>query len=380
MTEDKMLTAFIHARSRKLRTREAFTLVELVVAVGVLAVILSVAGMIFRVTTNAHRLAIANAEIMQKLRAITDQLNADFKGLRKDGEIFVTWSGSPRRGVRPGAAGVYERFDQIMFFTDGDFQSYRTYPMVRGNVARVSYMLAKKGSVKAQNQAREKRNLARTQHILVSDPTLPDFFDPNTFDGSDAQWYDWRNRLEYDRISLEGWKNISTSGDPNKWDMLSVITGVGINPSTIPADWLCRGATVDTADPNSIHMLLCEGVGEFTIQGWSDVEWRWVPQIDPDGDGDLADDSDFPLNSDGTALHPQDIPGVLYPAPYGAVELAGIFARGELREFPPQWLDEAHFDLIPGLGRALKFTFTLYDSKGVITDGRTFTHIVYLGD
>jgi hypothetical protein len=33
---------------------------------------------------------------------------------------------------------------------------------------------------------------------------------------------------------------------------------------------------------------------------------------------------------------------------------------------------------IPGLGRALKFTFTLYDSKGILQNGRTFTHIVFL--
>ena len=29
---------------------------------------------------------------------------------------------------------------------------------------------------------------------------------------------------------------------------------------------------------------------------------------------------------------------------------------------------------------ALKFTFKLYDSKGMIKEGRTFTHIVYLDD
>jgi len=37
-------------------------------------------------------------------------------------------------------------------------------------------------------------------------------------------------------------------------------------------------------------------------------------------------------------------------------------------------------DSIPGLGRALKFTFTLYDSKGVFKEGKKFTHIVYLDD
>jgi len=36
--------------------------------------------------------------------------------------------------------------------------------------------------------------------------------------------------------------------------------------------------------------------------------------------------------------------------------------------------------LQPIAANAIKFTFTLYDSKGIIRNGRTFTHIVYLGD
>jgi hypothetical protein len=37
--------------------------------------------------------------------------------------------------------------------------------------------------------------------------------------------------------------------------------------------------------------------------------------------------------------------------------------------------------LIEDVGaRAVKFTFTLYDSRGIIRDGKTFTHIVYVGD
>jgi hypothetical protein len=58
------------------------------------------------------------------------------------------------------------------------------------------------------------------------------------------------------------------------------------------------------------------------------------------------------------------------------VLLGGVFANNAYRGL----LNEEHFYEIPGLGRALKFTFTLYDSKGVIKEGRTFTHIVYLGN
>jgi len=161
----------------------------------------------------------------------------------------------------------------------------------------------------------------------------------------------------------------------NKRNALSVITDVKVDvlglPTVARAVW---GAHVDPADPNSIHMLLCEGVGEFKIQGWYDAGRRWLPEVDIDGPGPLPD-SDFFWLSPGV-LDPDHVPGVLYPsraAPggaYGGVNINGIGYGGPL--------DETDFNRIPGLGRALKFTFTLFDSKGVIKQGRTFTHIVYL--
>ena len=68
--------------------------------------------------------------------------------------------------------------------------------------------------------------------------------------------------------------------------------------------------------------------------------------------------------------------GVLYSIerPYAAVALGGEF---DGRSFNSLMRLE-RFNEIPGLGRALKFTFTLYDSKGLIPGGRTFTHIVTL--
>ena len=345
----------------ELRTNKAFTLIELLVAIGILAIVLSFAGVIFRVSIDAHRTAIANAEIMQKLRAITNQLSADFQGLRKDGEIFVVWSARPvpAAGYQDSDLDGYERFDRIMFFADGDFHSYRVNPMIRGNIARICYMLARRGNITAEGQNRTERVLARTQHILTADPALADFLDPDSFGGQ--QWSQWCNRYEYDKISLEAWKTIPWQ---NKADMLSAITDVKVDVSRVGDAF--RGAMVDPADPSSIHMLLCEGVAEFKIQGWSEAQRRWIPEVDPDGDGSLADTHFFPADSNS-------VPGVLYPyPPYGGVTLNNI-------SYPRQEIDEMHFDAIPGLGRALKFTFTLYDSKGVIKEGRTFTHIVYLG-
>jgi len=343
----------------KLRTNRAFTLIELLVAIGILAVVMSFASVIFRVSIGAYRTAIANTEIMQKLRAITNQLNTDLKGLRKNGEIFVVWVARPVSAAdyKDNDLDGYERFDRIMFFAEGDFQSYKVNPMVRGNVARICYMIAKKGNVKAPGQDRTKRVLARSLHILTADPGLADFPDPNSL--SDAQWYEWNNWYEYDKISLEGWKKIAWE---NKMNMLSVMSDIQVDTSSVSE--AIRGVAVEPADANSIHMLLCEGVGELKIQGWYDAQQRWIPEVDPDGDGDLADTHFF-------LTDPNRVPGVLYPyPPYGLVNMNNINYRGQI--------NEAHFNTIPGLGRALKFTFTLYDSKGIIKKGMTFTHIVYL--
>jgi type II secretory pathway pseudopilin PulG len=95
---------------------------EMVVALGIMAIVMSFAGVIFRVSTDSHRLALANAEIMQKLRAITEQLDADFRGLRKDGEILVFWRAERKAnytGTNRNAEEAFDRFDRIMFFADG---------------------------------------------------------------------------------------------------------------------------------------------------------------------------------------------------------------------------------------------------------------------
>jgi len=342
------------------RMKRAFTLIELLVAVGILAMVLSFAGVIFRVSIDAYRTAMANSEIMQKFRAITGQLNADFQGLRKDGEIFCVWQAEPT-----GPAGAFERFDTIMFFADGDFQSYNADPVIRGNVARICYSMAKRDGVQPESQQPEKRILARTQHILTADQSLPDFFDPNAF--TDSDWFDWNNRYEYDKMSVAQWLDMPSD---DKQDALTAITGVRVRlvGSGSGIDQALRGASIDPADPNSVHMLLCQAVGQFMVQGWWDQEQRWVPAVDPNDDGDTSDTHFYELDPPTAGDDEQTHPGVLYPGL--GVRINNITFTGQV--------NEDNFNNIPGLGRALKFTFTLYDSKGIIEDGRTFTHIVYL--
>ncbi|MHC4184385.1 MAG: prepilin-type N-terminal cleavage/methylation domain-containing protein, partial [Planctomycetota bacterium] len=261
------------------RTNQGFTLIELIVAIAILAIMASFAGIVFKVSIEAYRIAGANTEIMQKLRAITDQLNSDLKGLRKDGEIFVVWTARP---VDPAFdaddADGFLRLDRIMFFANGDFQTYHQHQgNIRGNVARISYMLANRREdplERPYEQRRDERMLTRTQHILTADALAIDFREPDdTF--SDAELDDWSNFSEYDKISLPEWKNMPWA---NKKVALATITGVNVEDRNGDG-W---GARIHPADPLSVHMLLCEGVGEFKIQGWYEAEQRWLPEIDWD--------------------------------------------------------------------------------------------------
>ncbi len=360
--------------------RRAFTLMEMVVALGIMALVLSFAGVIFRVSVESQRLAMANAEIMQKCRTITEQLDADLGGLCRDGEIFVIWSTArkdPRSTSNDPAA--FEHFDRIMFFTAGDFQTYGPGPIVRGNVARVCYTLARGPSWNPAEPNRpaaqkpQRRTLARTQHILIppasGQPGAP--LDTSTFD--DARWLQWNSEDQWDRTSLAEWKQMPVA---QKVNVLSAIGDLEIKDGNTGATLSTvgeagRGVLINRSQAaslsRSIQALLCEGVGQFMVQGWNDQRKRWMPDVNPNGDNSLAD-SDFALV--GSNVDPNHTPGVWYPR--GSLTMGGGIS------YPRLQIDEEHFGEIPGLGRALKFTFTLYDSRGLIKDGRTFTHIVYL--
>jgi prepilin-type N-terminal cleavage/methylation domain-containing protein len=354
--------------------RKAFTLVELVVSIAILVVVMAMSGVIFRAGIQSYRMAKANGEILRKFRVITDQLDSDLRGLCKEGEIFLVWPADPN-GRRSGV-------DRMMFFAKGDFQSFRpdgTGRMVRGNVARVSYMLGSRvnadGSVtrpEALDAEPYERILQRTQHILIP----PDDANGIAFDipTTDTEWRDWHNVEEVDRTTVKQWLDMPRE---TKRDALSVIMNVKVDePAVDPNSW---GSQYDPNQPELyMHSILCQGVGQFSIQGWYEspdvnaVGQRWVPQDDPDEDGDFADSE---LRLDGRS--DDEVPGVLYPRArrtYAFVRLDGAF-RGQTYA---NLLDEEHFNEIPGLGRALKFTFTLYDAQSLIRDGRTFTHIVYL--
>jgi len=353
-------------------TRKAFTLLEVVVSLGILAMILSFAGVIFRVSVDSQRMAMANAEIMQNLRVITEQLDADFRGLCKEGEILVFWRAARKpkfAGANLNDPSAFERYDTIMFFATGDFSTTYDPNFQRGNVARICYTLANVWSAASSEPNRPiaqkawKRMLARTQHILVARrPADSNFTDYMGTFIQDSLWRDWNSNDETDAVSMEEWLLLE---DSLKADIISVIADVEFTDAgTTSTKYRNAGGVIlDPNQPGSMHPLLCRGVGQFKVQGWNGA--RWLPEVNPDGDADLTDDSDFFLQ--GADLHAKDIPGLRFPQ--GPVRLRNQPLRvdPDLRK-------------VPGLGRALKFTFTLYDSRRLIRNGRTFTHIVSLDD
>jgi len=260
---------------------------------------ISFASLIFDMSIDTHRTAMASAEIMQKLQAITGQLNTDFKELRKDAPVAVAFEAT--NGEPDGI-----RSDRIVFFSNGDFQSTRQYndKTVAGNVARIYYGQSAEPEPGTNNpEDIRKVILARKLQILTADDTLDDTDpnEPNDFN-------------EYTKRSLSEWKLV---GLPDR-DALS--------------DWIGRSSVqIDLDNPNRmeevIPAFMAEGVHNFKIQLLEDI-------------------------AAGLLVWWPDNQQVENEAPYGNTG------------YPP----------------AFKFTFTLYDSKGILKEGKTYTHIVYLGD
>jgi len=301
------------------RTIRGFTLIELLVAVAILAIVMSFAGVIFKVCVESHRTAIANTEIMQKLRAITDQLDSDFKGIQKNGFLVLfAQVQTNRREYRDSAVQNF-RADRLYYFSAGDFQSW-VNPAIRSNISRVYF-------------GHDGYSLDTTLNKLVSAWTLA------------------RDIV----LLTPGYSGVDYN------DISYAECKVDLLRFEDPCDVLIRPVVVDMSAPDSLRSLMCQNAGEIVIQ-WSDGTTY------PPPDNSLVWFGLSLTRTNGDAAN-----GVL-PIP--------VYASIETKDpaVPPMyyiafWEPNVPQQLWP---KAMKFTFTLYDSKGVIKNGRTFTHIVYL--
>ena len=284
----------------KLRTRRAFTLIELVVAIAILVMVISFAGVIFRVSISSYRTASANTEIMQKLRAITDQLNTDFRGLGKDGYLIIRSELQAGKAEFTNSAPSDFRADRIFYFTTGDFQSW--FSPDRSNISKV-YFGHDNRSLYDLSLPVSEWSLARDVKLVT--PGLP-LIDSNNI-----------SYAEFKAVVL------ATVFDANNL----LISGILIDIQNNPAD---------------VRGLMCRNVGEIKIE-WTIGERAANDMILWYG---LLSHSGFPVEELGP--------------PYVAA-----------------WIPLTPKQYWP---KALKFTFKIYDSKRILEQGRTFTHIVYFGD
>jgi prepilin-type N-terminal cleavage/methylation domain-containing protein len=357
--------------------KKAFTIIELLVAMGLLSVLIAISGMVFSTAVKAHRAANATGEIAAKLQAFTRQLDADFGNghLQKDGEFLIVWAPMPQLNLDGSIlntngdnfADHYLSFDQILFFTGNgeQLQSYNEQTTISGGTkpvystdARLCYSFGRDAkNMRAYNEPNPvKRMVCRTQHLITADSDLPlwpdlsvtwnpdDFVKKNFWDNVAL-----KPGYEYQTMDKTAWINIPFGSI--KKDMLTAMLDVPFDPSAVTPGCPQIDLTSPQRTAATVPQLFMQGVGQFRVQVWrSDLTPnRWYPEIDLNGDGDYAD-TDYPVQC----------LDLTQPKRYVLVFLV------------PYW------NTFSQIGPALKFTFTLYDSNGVFPEGKTFTYIVYM--
>jgi len=405
--------------------KKAFTIIELLVAMGLLSMLIAISGLVFSTAVKAHRVADATGEIATKLQAITQQLDADFgKGhLQKDGEVLFVSMVEPEYAVKDGqfvdinttvngvitspnkdgnvpdavdedGNGIPDRylpFDRIMFFTTGDFQSYNAQQtnvdknndgvldtkIIYSNMARVCYSFGKnaQGTQAAREPSPSKRIFCRTQHLITADTDLPAFPVVSSWSQSVADTFNTYNfKYEYQTMMKENWFAMTDAASPDwqaKIDMLFYIvfdTPINITLNSVsysPSSWCHDGDSqlkVDLSAPDAtVHQLFMQGVGQFHVQ-----IWQWDPAIGRYRWWPEIDPDGDGIYNEGATFNDGRTD---YNLDGNAIDISTILGK---------WYPAfgAVFDNV--IGPALKFTFTLYDSNGVFKDGKTFTYIVNL--
>ncbi len=400
---------------------KAFTIVELLVAIALLVILVALSSVVFTTTVKAHRKATASIEITRNLRVLTDQLNTDFQGFRKEAPVMMwfypTLDLSAPMDIGPGC-------DMIHFFADGNFQTTKQYDdnaggfkTVYGNIARIWYGHA--NTVDIYNDPalsldfEDAQLLTRKSHVLTSDSDIiavPEYdqiplmtslitgtFDYTMFANNFGQTtytdavtgviYTKENALEFNTVTLTQWLNALNYLDGGNPDNADAFIEHCMDDDSRPY--------IDLADIETLHLLMAQGVSDFQVQ-WaytvddltldivantpvpsgfaSFVGVRWWPSRNPNGDNDYSD-------SDFSQMNGFDPFGVYFTLPGGTTQADWFDVTssntGERCKTTVGASTTAYFrdTFYP---KALKFTFTLHDSNGVFEDGKTFTHIVYL--
>jgi prepilin-type N-terminal cleavage/methylation domain-containing protein len=113
--------------TRRRRGRRGFTLVEMMVAVGLMTIIVAVAAQVFKETTDIFTVTTSRVEIYQNARAILDKIETDLR------MAFIDAAGNRFYGTGNPTADPPNRMantDVLWFYTYSDFFSNEATPKV----------------------------------------------------------------------------------------------------------------------------------------------------------------------------------------------------------------------------------------------------------
>lgn len=211
-----------------IRRAAAFTLTELLIAVGVLVVVITAAAKIFSASSKVAAVAEANADLIQTATAIESQIRADFSNIPKNSflviqQVEVNAFGQAQNPVVDPSLGAAEiRADQIAFFTRGSRQTtqYTGSQESNSNNGVATTWTAESA-------------IARVYYGHgVTAPALPLGTGPFSYENSNASVVPWKGG----RAELERW----TDG---------AAQGVGNIPLTKASNWpLVRLSTLLASD------------------------------------------------------------------------------------------------------------------------------------
>ena len=299
------------------------TLVEMMVAVAITGIMLAASGIVFKKANDASGKAMAANEMMRELRAVTRQLDDDFKGIRKDMPIAIIFEQDVVTGIRR---------DRIVFFANGDFQDING--LHSGNLARIFYgQTNDEPYTPPDSMAPLRQFLARRYKIMTGDSAAIAPYDDTFWSSYFPEEYD---KTSFERASVAYWRNVGQA------DYVAHFFKEDAKVSFI------RRPVFGNTGTNVQQMYFLSDVTDLKIQIWDGFRWY------PDENDFLANDSE-----------PRDGIFALYwnaPAGVGLDDWRLCPAIPTLN--PPQ---------------AIKFTFTLYDKNRVrFPEGKTFSYIVRL--
>ena len=352
--------------------RGGVTLVEMLVAVSVTVVMLLAVGMVFRSATEAAGLGLASNEVMGQLRAVTGQLDKDFRGLRADMPMAIIFEIDPC-----DPCGI--RYDRISFFANGDFQMPVpagrvkpgfSAPTVSGNVARIFYGQSDDAAavLETQDPCDYRRILTRRTKIITSDGRLvPAFPEGSGLTGISYEFYD---SVPYETTGLSFWKGEPFTDFRDYYFRTSrtAAESVGSLVRRVHVGAIMNAIAARQIDRGALQGLyFLPDVADFRVQVWLGESTSGFP---------LMGNRWFPTEQD------------MLPINFGSA-FAFYWNVPDLGAAPPEpingigwWADEEVSFIWPDpRPRALRFTFTVYDDgRRHYPEGRTFSYVVRIGD